>query len=334
MAGNSMNQWSWSEILARYDKTMTTLRREVNVLVERHPILMDAPVREAESINGEEFDITTSLPQPYLLSRGEGRAATKGQVQHGSESMAWFGNQLRVNKEYMTSQPQPAAWLQNEEMKYLEGMNQAYAEMLFYGDSSTEPKEFDGLDVRYGAIADYSVFDNGASTASSLTDIWLIQWDQYDCCMIYPKGERGGIQRTPLPDAPLATQTDSDNAVPDEQKKIADFMRVNFDWKGGLCLKDPRRIKRITNIHTDNDDANAFDIRIFRQAKNAFAGKTFGTIYAYLHSDLFTQIENAVDEKVNIHYPPNQPFATPQAYIGQIPLRPDDRILLTNSQMT
>ncbi len=49
---------------------------------------------------------------------------------------------------------------------------------------------------------------------------------------------------------------------------------VESDWHGGLCLKDPRRIKRVTNIHTDNDDANAFDIRIFRQAKNAFAGKT------------------------------------------------------------
>jgi hypothetical protein len=334
MAGNSLNQWSWSEIQARYNKAGTQLNTEVNVLVERHPILMDAPVRESTEINGEEFDITTSLPQPYLMSRGEGRAATKGQVQHGAEAMAWFGNQMRINKEYMQSQAQPQAFLQNEEMKYLEGMSQAYAEMLFYGSTATEPKEFDGLDVRYSAIADYSVFDNGGSEASNLTDIWLIQWDRFDCCFIYPKGERGGIQRTPMPDMAMATQTDSDNAVPDSEKKVADFMRVNFDWKGGLCLKDPRRIKRVTNIHQDNDNAKCFDIRVFRKAKNAFAGKTSGQIYAYMHSDIFTQIENAADEKANVHYPPNQPFASPVAYLGNIPLRPDDRILLTGSQIT
>jgi len=318
--------------MARYTKAGDQLQDEINLLVENHPILQDAPVRESTLINGEEFDTTTSLPQPYLLSRGEGRAATKGQVQHGSESVAWFGNQFRINTELLRDQPQPQAFLRNEEMKYIEGMNQALVEMLFYGSTADEPREFNGLDVRFDALADYEVFSNGGSEASNLTDIWLIQWDPWDCCMIYPKGERGGITREQLDNAPLATQQDADNAVPDSQKKIADYMRVNFDWKGGLCLRDRRRIKRICNIHQDDDNANAFSIKIFRKAKNAF--ETPGQIYAYMHPDIKTQIENVADDKQNVSYPPNQPFAKPVEYVSDIPIRPDRRILLTGSAIS
>lgn len=332
MSGNSMNAWSWSEIMARYNKAGDQILDEVNTLVENHPILQDAPVRESNLVNGEEFTMTTSLPQPSLHARGEGRAATKGQVQHGEESVAWFTNQMRVNTEELNDTPDPIAFLRNEEMKYLEGMNQALVEMLFYGSTSDEPKEFDGLDVRYDAVADYSVFSNGGSEASHMTDIWLIQWDRYDCCMIYPKGERGGIYRTPHPDTCLATQTDSENAVADTTKKVAWFTMVDWDWKGGLCLRDNRRVKRICNIHRDDDNANAFDIKIFRKAKNAF--ETSGQIYAYMNPDIKTQIENAADDKGNVTYPPNQPFAKPVEYISDIPIRPDRRILLTGSQIT
>jgi hypothetical protein len=330
MAGNSLNQWSWSEIEARTGKD-GQLKKEVNLLVENHPILQDAPVRESQLVNGEEFDMTTSLPQPYLMARGEGRAATKGQIQHGSDGVAWVGNQLRVNTEFL-EMPNAQAWLTNEEMKYMEGMTQAVVEMLFSGSTATNPKEFNGLEIRYDTITDNEVYDNGASTASSLTDIWLIQWDSFDCCMIYPKGEQGGFQRKQLANVALPTETDSDNAVPDSQKKLADFMRVNFDWKGGLCLRDRRRIKRITNIHKDDDNANAFDIKIFRKAKNAF--DTPGQIYAYMHPDIKTQIENAADDKGNVSYPPNQPFAKPVEYVSDIPIRPDRRIALTGSQIT
>lgn len=332
MAGNSLNQWSWSEIQAQYTKAGDQLLTLINLLVENHPILQDMPVRESNEINGEEFDFVTALPQPYLMARGEGRAATKGQIQHGTDGCAWFGNQLRINTETMAMQARPQEWLRNQESLCMEGMNQAYAQMLFYGSTADEPKEFNGLDVRFNAIATDSVFDNGGSEASNLTDIWLIQWHPIECCGIYPKGERGGIYRTQLPNAVLATQTDSDNAVADADKKVADFMRINFDWKGGLCLQNPRRIKRIANVHQDPDNADAFGIKVFRKAKNAFEYPE--QIYAYMHPDIKTQIENLADEKGNVSYPPNQPFAKPVEYVGDIPIRTDRRILLTGSQIS
>lgn len=332
MAGNSLNQWSWSEILARHNKAGDQLLDEINLLVERHPILQDFPVRESNLINGEEFTMTTSLPQPSLHARGEGRAATKGQVQHGTDGVAWFTNQMRVNVENLEAAPNKVEFLRNEEMKYLEGMNQALVEMIFNGSTADEPKEFNGLEVRYDAIAANTVFDNGGTEASNLTDIWLIQPDRFDCCMIYPKGERGGVYRTPHPDTCLSTQTDSENAVSDAQKKVAWYTMVDWDWKGGLCLRDTRRIKRITNIHQDPDNAKAFDIRVFRKAKNAF--DTPGQIYAYMHPDIRTQIENAADEKHNVTYPANQPFAVPIEYVSGIPIRDDRRITLTNNRVT
>src|SRR4030042_2072963 len=98
MGANSLNLWSWSEIKARFDRD-DQLLAEINPLEQTNDILADAPVRESHLINGEEFTLTTSLPQPVLHARGEGRAATKGQVQHGTDGVAWFTNQMRVNKE-------------------------------------------------------------------------------------------------------------------------------------------------------------------------------------------------------------------------------------------
>lgn len=332
MAGNTLNNWSYTEILARYNKAGDQLLGEVNVLVERDDMLQDAPVRESTLIDGEEFNITTSLPQPYLHQRGAGRAATKGQIQHAQEGVAWFTNQMRVPVEDLNETPDPAGFLSREEVKYLEGMKQSLVEMLIYGDTSSEPMEFNGLDVRFDAIATDSVIDNGGSEVSSLTDIWLIQWDMQDCCLIYPKGSRGGISRTPHPNTCLPTETDSDNAVADSQKKVAWFTMVDFDWKGGFCLRDNRRVKRLTNIHSDPDDATAFDIRKFYLAEEAF--ETEGMIYAYMDKRVRTQIRDEVNEKGNVVFPPNQPFAKPVPYLGDIPLRRCDRILLTQSQIT
>jgi len=331
MGTNSLNQFSWSEIKARFGKD-DQLLAEINPLEQTNDILADAPVRESNLVNGEEFTFTSSLPQPSLHARGEGRAATKGQVQHGTDGVAWFTSEMRVNKEDLDAAPNPFSFLRNEELKYMEGMWQSLAEMFFYGSTSAEPKEFNGLDVRYDAIATDSVINNGGTAASNMTDIWFIQWDVQDCCLIYPKGERGGIYRTPYPDTCLVTQTDADNAVADSQKKVAWYTMVDFDWKGGFCLRDTRRVKRLANIHQTVGNANAFDIDKWNEAEEAF--DTPGQIYAYMNKRVKLQIRNLADNKANVQYPPNQPFARPQAYIGEIPLRRCDRILLTGNQIT
>ena len=46
------------------------------------------------------------------------------------------------------------------------------------------------------------------------------------------------------------------------------------------------------------------------------------------------QVRRAVDEKGNVLYPPNQPFAKPQMYLGEVPMRRCDRILLVGNQIT
>ena len=331
MGTNSLNKWSWSEIKGRFGKD-DQLLPEVNPLEETNDILADAPVRASNLVNGEEFTVTSSLPQASLHARGEGRAAVKGQVQHGTDGVAWFTMQMRVNKEDLEAADNPVTFLSNEEKKYLEAMWQSLAEMSFYGSTGANPKEFNGLDVRLDAIATDSVIDGGGSEASKLTDIWFIQWDLQDCCMIFPKGERGGIYRTPHPDTCLATQQDADNAVADSDKKVAWYTMVDFDWKGGLALADPRRVKRYANIHQTVGHANAFDIRFWNACEEAFT--TPGQIYAYMNKRVRLQIRDAADNKFNVSYPANQPFARQQAYIGEIPLRRCDRILLAGSQIT
>lgn len=331
MSANSINQYSLSTCMARYGPDQQKLKPVIEGLEEIKNILADAPVHEAEFIDQEWVNRRISLPAPYWHKIGEGLTGTVGQTQPVMETMGMLRNQMRINEEFLSKQGDPDGFIAQEKPAFLEGMAQELENTLIYGTTGATPEEFDGLDIRYPSIAANSVIDNGGSTASNMTKIWLIQWHPTECCMIYPKGGQGGVRTIDKGTWLLSTETDATGSV-ESTKAQAFFHLINFEWDGGLCVKDPRRIKCMGNIHQTVGNANAFKIEKFRQAKNAF--RTGGQIYAYMHPDMRNQIEGTTDEKVNVTYPPSQPFSVDVPYLLNIPLRTTEAILLTGNQMT
>lgn len=196
---------------------------------------------------------------------------------------------------------------------------------------STAPEEFDGLDIRYGAVAAGSVFNNGGSDSGNLTSVWLIQWNIDDCCLIFPRGGAGGLRRVPKGKAILSTETDATGSV-ESTKALAEFYLTDFEWDVGLCVQDPRRIKRIANVHKTRGHANEIDIDVLIEARNNF--KTSGTVYAYAPLEVKTQIQILAKDASNVHYPPDMPFGKPVAYILDMPLRQCDAILTTETTIS
>lgn len=331
MANNSISQENLSSIMAHYAKDQQTLLRQVNALTEVNDPLADGFVREATGIDSDQVSRVTSLPAPYWHKLGEGLTATYGHIQQGTEAIAMLRNQYRGNAEIVDKQARPAEYMERKEQTYLEGMSQEIINTVVYGDSGTAPEEFDGLDVRYDAIADNSVFDNGGSASGSLTSAWLIQWDLYDCCFIFPKGSAGGLRRIPKGKLHLSTETDATGSV-ESTKALAEFYVTNFEWDFGLCIQDTRRVKRVANIHKTLNHANQIDIDVLIQARNAF--KTTGTVFLYVPLEIKTQIQVQAKDKGNVTYPPDMPFGKPVPYVLDMPVRQCDAIVLTESQYT
>ena len=125
---------------------------------------------------------------------------------------------------------------------FFEGMTQEYVKNIFYGDSRTNPKAFDGLAPRFASLsAGYSdrVIDHGGTTA--LTSMWFVTWGEPFCHGIYPDGTNAGITSQ---DLGIETKTDP---VTGGNMRVS---RQKYNWRGGLSVRDPRAIVRIANIDT------------------------------------------------------------------------------------
>jgi hypothetical protein len=330
MGANSISAVNYASIMAEYSKDGTLLR-QINALTEVHDMLADAPVREATSIDSDQVSRVTSLPVPYWHKLGEGLTSTVGHIQQGTEGIAMLRNQFRGNKEIVDRQPNPSQWMERKEQTYLEGMNQEMANTIVYGSSGTSPEEFDGLDIRYDALSAGSVFNNGGSDTGNLTSVWLIQWDLQDCCLIFPRGGKGGLRRVPKGVKSLSTETDATGSV-EATKALADFYVTDFEWDAGLCVQDLRRVKRVCNVHKTIGAATAIDIDMLIQARNNF--KTTGTVYLYANLTVKTQIQITAKDAGNVYYPPTMPFGKPVAYVLDMPLRQSDAITLAEATIS
>ncbi len=330
MAANSLHQENYASIMAQYSKDGVLLR-QINALTEVNDMLADAPVREATSIDSDQVSRVTSLPAPYWHKLGEGLTATFPHVQQGTEAIGMLRNQWRGNCEIIDKQPNPTQYMSRREQLYLEGMNQEIQNTMVYGSSGTAPEEFDGLDIRYPSLAAGSVFNNGGSDSGNLTDVWLIQWDTQDCCLIFPKGSPAGLVRTPEGRHWMSTDTDATGSV-ENVKAMAWFYVTSFAWDTGLCVQDLRRVKRVANVHKTRNHTNQIDIDVVIEARNAF--KTSGTVYAYMPLEIKTQVQIQAKDAGNVYYPPDQPFGRPVAYILDMPIRQCDAILLTGATIS
>lgn len=331
--GNSVNIYNYASIMAGLGPDQQSLLPVINGLVERKPLMADAPVRESNYIDQEMVSRWTALPAPYWHKLGEGLTATVGHQEQDTESMGMLRNQLRINEEKLNKVPGSAReqWMAGQEAGFIEGMEQEVENTLVYGDSGTAPEEFSGLHVRYGSLAANSVLNNGGSDSGNLTTVWLIQWDVQECCFIYPKGGAGGLRRLPRGRHLLSTDTDATGSV-ESTKAVAFFILTDFEWDLGLCVTDTRRIKAVRNVHKTIGHANEVDIDILIQAKNSF--RTSGMIYAYMHQDIASQIQIQAKDKGNVWWNPQNPFGTPTAYVLDMPIRITDAITLAEATVS
>ncbi|MXF24183.1 major capsid protein, partial [Escherichia coli] len=84
----------------------------------------------------------------------------------------------------------------SEDRAFIEAMNQAMAQTLFYGDSSVNPQQFMGLSSRYSSLSAgnaQNIIDAGG-TGTDNTSIWLVVWGENTVHGIFPKGQKAGIQ--------------------------------------------------------------------------------------------------------------------------------------------
>ena len=219
----------------------------VELLQQKNPILLDMPFVEGNTNLGHQVNVRTGIPTPTWTSWYQGVPPTKSTYAKVMEATAMMKQRTEIDRDAANFNGNSAAFRLKEMLGAIEGMNQGLSTALFYGNSITNPQQFNGLDPRFnsstagngGNIIDAGGQNGtGVGGANNLTSIWFVGWSGMTIHGVFPKGHKGGLQREDL------GTFDAFDANGNRFRAVGDLL----EWNVGLAVEDWRYIVRIANI--------------------------------------------------------------------------------------
>ena len=218
------------------------IAKVAELLSQTNEVLTDMPWFEGNLPTGHRGTIRTGLPTPIWRKLYQGVPPSKSLRATVDDSCGILEDRNEIDKDVADLNGNSAEFRLDEGQATVEGINQAMAQALIYGDASLNPEQFNGLSVRYNTIntATSEVAKNVISGggAGNCTSVWLIVWGKNTVHGIYPKGSMAGLDHQDL------GEIDAFDGSNNRYRAYADVWK----WKCGLHVKDWRYIVRISNI--------------------------------------------------------------------------------------
>lgn len=212
------------------------------LLSQTNEILNDMPWFEGNLPTGHRGTIRTGLPSPIWRKMYQGVPPSKSLRAVVEDSCGSLEDRSEIDCAVADLNGNTAAFRLSEAQATVEGINQAMAQALIYGDASLNPEQFNGLAVRYNTIntATSEIAKNVISAGGSgnCTSVWLVLWGPNTVHGIYPKQSTAGLSHKDL------GEIDAFDANNNRYRAYAD----HWAWKCGLHVKDWRYVVRIANI--------------------------------------------------------------------------------------
>lgn len=304
------------------------------LLSQTNDILEDAVFMEGNLPTGHRVVIRTGLPDVYWRSINQGVPVSKSTTAQVDESCSILEARCHIDVELAKLNGNTSEFRMSEDFAFLEAMNQAQAQMMFYGNPASDPRQYLGLAPRYGTIAGAGNATNiidGGGVASNNTSIYLVVWGENTVFCPFPKGSVAGLTHQDL----------GEESVPDASNNFYQALRSLYQWKNGLVVRDWRYVVRICNINTDNlvAESSAADLiklmsRALDRIPNLGAGRAAfymnRTVYSMLRIQALNKSQNAVEIEKGLTQ-----FGTPATWASfqGVPLRRVDRLLNTEARV-
>lgn len=262
----------------------------VELLQQSNEILDDMLYMEANNITSHRTTVRTGLPSVYWRLLNQGIQPSKSTTAQIDEGMGMLEAWSEVDVELANLNGNASSFRLSEAEAYIQAMNQEMASTLFYGNSSLNPEEFNGLSVRYGD----STADNGQNvlkaggSQSDNTSIWLVCWGGQTVHGIFPKGSKAGLEHHDLGIETVETSAGVGNA------RMRAY-RDQWKWKCGVALRDWRYAVRICNIDVGDLVANAGSqanlINLMIKAIHRLPSLNMGKCAFYMNRTVFQMLD-------------------------------------------
>jgi hypothetical protein len=295
-------------------------------LARKNPVVREAPILEANQALTHIGNRTSSLPTVAFRAINQGVTKSGHKEAQITEPMALMEAMSQIDIELCRLGPgSPEQVRQRIDAAHMEAMAQKLATTIFYGSLGTDPLSFNGFATRF---ASSTVYPNGDSSwwynvqlaggsGSDGTSIYVVEWGENKCHLIYPKGTQAGMEIRFLGEQ-LVLDADS--------KQFLAYI-TDLKWRCGIFIADERCVQRIANIEVSGA-SNIFDDDQLITALNRLpdAGENPAT-RIYVNRPIRTQMDIRVKDKNNVNYTNvNDAFGKPVLYFRGVPVQICDAI--------
>jgi hypothetical protein len=271
------------------------------MLNQTNEVLEDMVWVEGNLPTGHRTTVRTGLPAPTWRKLYGGVQPTKSTTVQVTDACGMLEAYAEVDKALADLNGNTAAFRLSEERAHIEGMNQEFAQTLFYGNEGTAPEEFTGFSPRFNL----STAENGSNIirpsntqpdSTDNTSIWLVVWGANTVHGIYPKGSKAGLA---MEDKGQVTIESVDGAG-----GRMEAYRTHYRWDCGLSVRDWRYVARI-NIDQEDLVYNAATgpnlIDLMTQAIEVIPSLSMGrpafycnrTVRSYLRRQIANKVANS-----------------------------------------
>lgn len=307
----------------------------VETLAQSNPILQHMLWMEGNLPTGNQTTQRTSIPTPTLRRINRGADNVKSTTRQITDTCSMLEARSEIDIELLALQPDKEAFRRSEDSAIMEGFAQTMAKYTIYGDSDSNPDEFNGLAVRYNALtgskgdAGYQVISAGTGGTNTNTSAWLVGWGERTVAGIYPKNSQAGLKMRDL----------GEQTVEDADGKKFQAVSTLFNWKAGLAVRDLRQIASVRNIDVSTlkgmtSTNKVAMIENFIYAKNRVRNLDAGKFQWYLSDSMYTFLETYLIDKNNVHVTRQELMGKPpQIYLSGIPVFKLDAISETEAKL-
>jgi|BioPla2DNA2_1021312.scaffolds.fasta_scaffold18736_3 hypothetical protein len=306
----------------------------VNLLAETNEVIEDMLWVEGNLPTGHQTTVATGIPEPTWRTLYKGVPSTKGTTKQVTDTCGMLEARPHVDVDLARLNGNTAEWRLSEERLHIEGMNQEFANTVFYGDTRVTPERFMGFHARYSdTTADNKdqILDGGGK-GSDNTSIWLVGWGPNTVHGIFPKGSKAGMSIT---DKGEQVVIDPDN------KGRYDVLESHYKWDCGLTVRDWRYVVRIANIDVNDlatfnssSDASANLVRLLVQATEIPPALGMVKPVIYCNKTVRTWMRIQMIERANVNFSFDDLAGKKVLTFDGIPVRRCDKILNTEPTIT
>lgn len=299
----------------------------IEILNAQNEILEDIPWVECNDGAGHKTVIRTGIPEPTWRMLNYGVPNKKSTTAQVRDTTGMLENYSLVDQSLLEMSGDKQATLLSESLPFLEGMNQAFASALFYGNTSLEPKKFMGLAPRFSQLTGAENSQNviTGSGSANCTSVWLVVWGPNSAHGLYPKGSKAGLTQKHL----------GEDTVSDGNDGFYQADRTHFKWDCGFSLRDWRQVVRVANIDVSalkKDAATGADlVDLMTDAVERVQNLNLGKPVFYCNRTVRTYLRKQIRNAKNVQISMEQVAGKPVMTFDGIPVRRCDAILSTET---